>query len=89
MTASEPSSETTDDASQSDSSVAEASRDARERLEQHYRDIEQTYGDTRARLEEFNERAADFIRENPGICIVGAVAAGYLVGRLASRRWLT
>ena len=89
MTASDPSSESTDQAARSDSTVSESSRDARERLEQHYRDIEQTYGDTRARLEEFNERAADFIRENPGVCIVGAVAAGYLVGRLASRRWLT
>ena len=72
-----------------DDSVAEASREARDRLERHYREIEQTYGDTRARLENINERAADFIRDNPGVCIVGAVAAGYIVGRLASRRWLT
>lgn len=89
MTASDPSSESTDQASGSQGSVAEASRDARERLEQQYREIEQTYDDTRARLEQLNERAANFIRENPGICIVGAVAAGYVVGRLASRRWLT
>lgn len=84
MTASEPTSEST-----GESAVAEASQDARDRLEQHYRDIEQTYGDTRARLEEFNERAADFIRDNPAVCILGAAAVGYVVGRLASRRWLT
>jgi ElaB/YqjD/DUF883 family membrane-anchored ribosome-binding protein len=30
-----------------------------------------------------------FVRENPVMCLVGAVGVGYFVGRLASRRWLT
>lgn len=96
MSASDTSSSTTTDQAETeqqsenkDASVTEASHQARERLEQQYREIEQTYDDTRARIEEFNERAADFIRENPAICIVGAAATGYLIGRLASRRWLT
>ena len=92
MTASESSSnppEATEESTSGDPTVAETSREARERLERHYREIEQTYGDTRARLEEFNDQAVTFIRENPGLCIAGALAAGYLVGRLASRRWLT
>ena len=75
--------------SQSDPDLAQRSRDAKERLQSRYQDIEQTYGDTRARLDEFNEKAVGFIRKNPGVCIVGAVAAGYVIGRLASRRWLT
>ncbi len=72
----------------SQDTTTEPGADARQRLEQHYRELEQTYDDTRARLESFNDQAVDFIRENPAICIVGALAAGYLVGRLASRRWL-
>ena len=86
MTASDSPSSTSE---QTDTSVGEASQQARERLERHYRDIEQTYDDTRARIEHINERANDFIRNNPAVCIVGALAAGYVVGRLASRRWLT
>lgn len=80
MTASEP---TANPVTSSDNPA-----DARQRLEDHYRQIERTYDDTRARLEDFNHRAVDFIRENPGVCIVGAVAAGFVIGRLASRRWL-
>ena len=88
MTSSDPSSSTTEAPGADQSSVATASAEARERLEHHYREIERTYDDTRARIEDLNERAVDFIRENPGVCIMGAVAAGFLIGRLASRRWL-
>ncbi len=88
MSASDTSPSTDQDTGDS-TSVGQASQEARERLERHYREIEQTYDDTRARLEDFNEKASDFIRENPAICIAGAVAAGYVIGRLASRRWLT
>jgi hypothetical protein len=43
----------------------------------------------RARLEELNRRAADFVQENPAVCVLGALGIGYLVGKMASRRWLT
>jgi ElaB/YqjD/DUF883 family membrane-anchored ribosome-binding protein len=43
--------------------------------------------EARAKLSDFNERTKAFIRERPGTCLLGAVAAGYLIGRLASRRW--
>lgn len=89
MNASEPSSPShSGSGGPAGSSVADASHEARERLEHHYREIERTYDDTRARIEDFNERAVDFVRENPGLCIVGAVATGFIIGRLASRRWL-
>lgn len=81
-------SESTGESTSTDPSVAGASIEARERLEQHYREIERTYDDTRARIENLNERAVGFIRDNPGVCIMGALAAGFVVGRLASRRWL-
>lgn len=37
-------------------------------------------------LTELNRRAQSFIRENPGTCLIGAVAVGFLIGKLASRR---
>ena len=40
----------------------------------------------RRNLEDFNTRTVAFIRANPGTCLVGAVALGFLIGRLASRR---
>ncbi len=40
----------------------------------------------REALGTFNEKAKAFIRERPGTCLLGALAVGYLVGRLASRR---
>ena len=40
----------------------------------------------RETLTHFNTRAKAFIRERPGTCLLGALAVGYLVGRLASRR---
>ena len=43
--------------------------------------------EARDKLSDFNSRAKAFIRERPGTCLLGAVAAGYLIGRLASRRW--
>jgi ElaB/YqjD/DUF883 family membrane-anchored ribosome-binding protein len=38
------------------------------------------------RLSSMNDSATDYIKENPGKCLVGALAVGYLIGKLASRR---
>lgn len=42
--------------------------------------------EARRNIADFNTRAVTFIRANPGTCLVGAVAVGFLIGRLASRR---
>ncbi|SET48196.1 hypothetical protein [Stigmatella erecta] len=42
--------------------------------------------EARRNLVDFNTRAVSFIRANPGTCLIGAIAVGFLVGRLASRR---
>lgn len=42
--------------------------------------------EAQAQLGALNERVKSFIVENPGKCLVGALALGYVVGRLASRR---
>lgn len=42
--------------------------------------------EARRNLEDLNQRVTGFIRANPGTVLLGAVAVGFLVGRLASRR---
>lgn len=39
-----------------------------------------------ARLDETNERVKTFIKKNPGTCLLGAAALGFVIGRWASRR---
>ena len=40
----------------------------------------------RRRLESLGDSATTYIKENPGKCLVGALAIGYLIGKIASRR---
>ena len=40
----------------------------------------------RSDLADLNRRLASFIRENPGTCLLGALAFGFIVGKIASRR---
>ncbi len=42
--------------------------------------------EARQNLVDLNDRVVNFIRANPGTCLLGAVAVGFLVGRIASRR---
>lgn len=42
--------------------------------------------EARQNIVELNSRVVSFIRANPGTCLLGAVAVGFLVGRIASRR---
>lgn len=43
--------------------------------------------EARRNLVDLNQRVVGFIRQNPGTCLLGAVAVGFLVGKIASRRW--
>lgn len=36
-------------------------------------------------LSRLNERALVFARERPGVCLVGALALGFVVGKIAAR----
>lgn len=40
----------------------------------------------RENLTQINNRAITFIRQNPGTCLIGALAFGFIVGKIASRR---
>jgi ElaB/YqjD/DUF883 family membrane-anchored ribosome-binding protein len=42
--------------------------------------------EARRSLEDLNARTVSFIRANPGTCLLGAVAVGFIIGRIASRR---
>jgi len=42
--------------------------------------------EARRNLVDMNHRMVSFIRANPGTCLVGAVALGFLIGKIASRR---
>ena len=37
------------------------------------------------RLESLNEQVTTFIKENAGLCLIGAVALGYVVARVARK----
>ena len=37
------------------------------------------------RLDELNDDMTDYIKENPARCLLGALAAGVIIGKLASR----
>ncbi len=42
--------------------------------------------EAKQRLENLNEKTKDFIRQNPGVSLLGAAAFGFLVGRLVSKK---
>jgi ElaB/YqjD/DUF883 family membrane-anchored ribosome-binding protein len=48
-------------------------------------DAQQMIDQSREAVEKAMETAADFIRERPIVCLAGAVAIGYLIGKLVSR----
>jgi len=37
------------------------------------------------RLDALNDDVTDYIKENPGKCVLGALAVGVIIGKLASR----
>jgi ElaB/YqjD/DUF883 family membrane-anchored ribosome-binding protein len=62
-----------------DEALKEAQRRLQERLGPQFKEAQ-------ARLTETNERVKKFVRENPGTCLLGAAAVGFLIGRWAARR---
>ena len=41
--------------------------------------------DAKRRLSSANDKVIDYIKENPGRCLIGAIAIGFLVGKIARR----
>lgn len=59
-------------------------------IDERVRELEEKLGpkleEAKERLGDLNDKAKDFIRENPVACVAGAVVVGFLIGRLASRK---
>lgn len=64
--------------------------EATEQLQQKAREMQERLGpqleEAKQGLSELNTRIKSFVRERPGLCLLGALAFGYVVGRIASRR---
>ena len=41
--------------------------------------------DAKRRLSSANVTVTDYIKENPGKCVLGAIAVGFLIGKIARR----
>lgn len=61
-----------------------------QQLKQKGREVEERLGpqieEAKKNLDDLNARIKSFIRERPGMCLLGALAFGFIVGRIASRR---
>lgn len=49
-------------------------------------EMTETASHVKEQLADFNQQAKRFIRTNPGACLLGALALGVLMGKLASLR---
>jgi ElaB/YqjD/DUF883 family membrane-anchored ribosome-binding protein len=41
--------------------------------------------EAKKKVSDLNDRAVDYIKANPGKSLLGALAAGYIIGRIARR----
>ncbi len=61
-----------------------------EQLQQKAREVQERLGPkievAKRGLSDLNTRIKAFVRERPGVCLFGALALGFVVGRIASRR---
>ena len=55
-----------------------ALRDASERVKPHLEEAKR-------QLSSWNERATTYVKKNPGKCLLGALAVGFVVGTIARR----
>ena len=58
---------------------------ARERVSSSVQALRDELVRPRRRLSSWNETVSSYIKERPGRCLVGALALGFVVGKLARR----
>ena len=60
-----------------------------EQFEKTARDFEERIRpqieDAKKKVLDLNSQVVSYIKENPGKCLLGALAAGYIIGRIARR----
>ena len=59
--------------------------ETRQRVQQFARDASAQVEQARMFLEDINERVSAFVRERPGTALLGAVALGWVIGKIASK----
>ncbi|HXX31683.1 MAG TPA: hypothetical protein VEJ89_13355 [Myxococcaceae bacterium] len=60
-------------------------REVQQKLKDEQARLEHGLEQAREELSEFNQRLVGVIRRRPGTCLLLALAAGFVVGRMASR----
>jgi hypothetical protein len=65
--------------------VMEMTRDMEETAREISERVRPQIEQAKRRLTELNGQVTGFIKENPGKCLLGALAVGYIVGKIASR----
>lgn len=60
-----------------------------EQFEKAARDIEERIRpqieDAKKKVNDLNHQVTSYIKANPGRCLLGAIAAGFIIGRIARR----
>jgi ElaB/YqjD/DUF883 family membrane-anchored ribosome-binding protein len=60
-------------------------REVQQKLKEEQARLEQGLDRAREELTDLNQRVVDVIRRRPGTCLLLALAAGFVIGRMASR----
>ena len=63
----------------------ETSQQFQDRARQLQEDLGPQLAQARENLEALNTKVTRFVKENPGTCLLGALAVGFLIGKIASR----
>lgn len=71
-----------------DAGARASTQEVTQSLVEGYHELEERYKDVRDQAYALNRRAMQVVEEHPVACVAGAFAVGYLVGKLAKRRWL-
>ncbi len=59
--------------------------DSRQKVQEFAREASAQMEHAKVVFDDINTRALAFIRQRPGMALLGAVAVGYLVGKIASK----
>ena len=77
-----------EDTKKDDVSTTEKLKQVKDQVMQKTEEIEHQAEAVKARAEEMNDKFLALIKERPAVSVGVAFVSGYLVGKLALRRWL-
>ncbi len=70
------------------SEIVAKAEELKDNLVDKYRDFDERHSTPRDKMYAVNDNALRLVEENPVVAIGVALSVGYLIGRLASRRWI-